>query len=861
MIIATLFMITYALILTLAPAVRYHAGSERYQYRHWIGVIVWIASFAFLHHISIRKLPERDPYILPVIGLLSGIGLMTIWRLYPNLGMRQTLWIALSTLLVFLGIQYPVFLEYLRRYKYIWLFLGLVLTALTIIMGSNIAGSSRWLNAYSFQLQPSEPLKLVLIVYLAGFFTDRLTIANIKTGRNLFPTLVITGTAMLILFFQRDLGTTSLVLLIYLAMVFTIRRNKIVLWVTPILVIFAGVLGYVFLDVVKIRIDTWLNPLGDTLGASYQIIQSMIAIAEGGVIGAGPGLGSPNLIPVSVSDFIFTAILEELGFLGGVTIILLIIILIYRSIKVVVSTNNSFYRHLTLGLIFYFGFQSILIIGGNIGLLPLTGVTLPFVSYGGSSLLVSFCALLILLTISHQTSLSPVTKPINLPRYTIISHLMIAFLLIEIVATSLLSFWLMPGLVNRPENPRWVINDRFTQRGNILDRNNQIIIINTGPIGNYQRSSTHIPLYTVIGYTNPTFGQTGIEASMFPYLRGNQGYPYGTHFWQDLLYNQPPNGLDIRLTLDLNLQKTADTLLAERPPEGTAGAVVLINAQSGEILAMASHPYFNAENLETQWESLIKDENAPLVNRATQGMYPPGATLFPFVISTQLDLIQQNPAPETLLQNLYSKMACALPPEKDLTWRILIANGCQNAQAELANLTGFSPLLNLYQTIGFFTEPNLRLTVADANPLIMTESDAFYQGEKTFTVTPLQMALATSTITNNGILPGARIVNAYQDAEGIWVTLPKLSNNVQALPIQTASQITTLLKTPDSPYWNVKATVTTDANDTISWYIAGTTAEWQGQPFVVVVILESDTPEIAETIGLSLIDQATQFSE
>jgi len=333
------------------------------------------------------------------------------------------------------------------------------------------------------------------------------------------------------------------------------------LWLTPLLILILGLVGYLFLDIVKIRIDTWLKPFADPTGASYQVIQSMIAIAEGNLIGTGAGLGSPNLIPVAVSDFIFSAIAEEMGFLGVMVISISIIIFLYRGTKIVIATQNSFHRYLALGLIYYFGIQSILIIGGNIGLLPLTGVTLPFISYGGSSLLTSFIAFLILWSISDQIDDNVKSPHINHPRFILTSWLMVAVLIIEIFTTSLISFWFRTSLVDRPENPRWVIHDRYSPRGDILDRNNQIIITNTEQDGHYERTSFHIPLYPVVGYTNSLFGQTGIEASMFSYLRGYEGYSFKTQIWHDLIYNQPPAGLDVRLTLDLDLQKRADELL------------------------------------------------------------------------------------------------------------------------------------------------------------------------------------------------------------------------------------------------------------------------------------------------------------
>jgi len=856
MIIAVLIIFTYALILTLAPSVRNHSGYKDYLWGHWLGVFTWGAAFFILHRQSIKKLPNRDPYLLPVIALLSGIGLMTIWRLYPNLGLRQTVWLALSTLFVVAGIHFPAFLDSLRRYKYIWLISGLLLTALTIFLGSNPSGngSTLWLNFLGIHFQPSELLKLLLITYLAGYFTDRMSI-TLGIFEGFFPHLIVTGIALLLLVFQRDLGTATIFLLIYLAMLYTIRGKKFILWLTPLLILVLGLVGYFFLDIVNIRIDTWLKPFADPTGFSYQIIQSIIAIAEGNMIGTGVGLGSPNLIPVAVSDFIFSAIAEELGFLGVMLVIILIIIFLYRGTRIVISTQNSFHRYLILGLIFYFGIQSILIIGGNIGLLPLTGVTLPFISYGGSSLLTSFIAFLILWTVSNQIKDKRESPQINHPRFILINGLMMAVLLGEILFTSLISFWFRPTLVDRPDNPRWVVDDRYSPRGNILDRDNQIIITNSENDGQYERTSYHIPLYPVVGYTNPLYGQTGIEASMFSYLRGYEGYSYNTLFWHDLIYNQPPEGLDVRLTIDLDLQVKADELLTTTLNTTQAGTVILMNANSGEILAMASHPYFDAGNLESNWENLIQDQNAPLINRAAQGNYPSGTALLPFIAGAQIGLIQQHPDPANFLPNVDLDRACAKPVGSELTWANLLINGCSSIQLELGKISGVEVLLKTYEDLGLFSEPNMPVDVAVADTPFITEETAFYLGES-FYVSPLQMALAASVLTHDGILPEPRIVNAYQDSDGYWNTLPSFSESKQALSPTISTQITELLKSQDASIWQITALAISEEDQPITWFLGGTTTDWQGEPFVVVVVIEANAPELAESIGETLMENA-----
>jgi cell division protein FtsW (lipid II flippase) len=850
MIAAALLVLAMALVLSIAPAVRYHAGSQRYRFDHWLGVLGWFVVFTVLDWQASRKLPHRDPFLLPIISALTGIGLMMIWRLYPSFGLRQTIWLVLAGGLVFLGLQFTTFVGYLHRYKYILLVLGLILTALTIIFGQNPTGTgpALWLKIFGVYFQPSEPLKLLLIAYLAGFFTDRLTLNN-KALATILPTLVVIGLALGLLISQRDLGTAIIFMAIYLLVLYTINGNRWVIWLTPVVIIVAAVIGYFFIDIVHLRLSAWFNPLSDTSGASYQVLQSMIAIAEGGILGTGFGLGSPGLIPVSLSDFIYAALGEEFGLLGLLVIVVLFSLLVYRAIRVAIRSEKTFHRYLAAGIGFYFGFQSILIIGGNIGFLPLTGVTLPFISYGGSSLLVSFVAFGILYILSQGTKpVAEVKKYSDRKRFYWAGIALIGLLVIEFVISSLLGFWFKPSLVRRPENARWAVADRFVPSGDILDRNGQVILTSKGETGEITRENYYIPLSPIVGYANPIYGQTGIEASMSPYLRGLEGYNSLEPALQKLVYNQPPDGLNIKLTIDLTLQKAADDLLGDQ-----IGAAVLMNADNGEILTMASHPYFDSTAVEADWDALVNDGNAPLVNRATQGLYPAGATLMPFIVTDQNNLISTYPDPATILTSI-NVSDCSVTVNA-LNWSVLIGSGCLTTQAELAAYTGEAPLLSLYQRLGFFTVPDLRLPAANVDQPVISDLEAFFRGESV-TISPLQLAMAASTLTNGGTLPAPRIVIGYEDPQSKWVSFPKLGEDQEVLKSQDTASISRLLTVTDSPRWQAVSTIHTADDAPITWFMSGTTPDWQGQPYVVIVALETDDPNLAAEIGTTLLEQA-----
>ena len=309
--LAALFLLLFAVILSLSPAVRERTWNVTYRWSHWVGLLAWAAVFAFAHNETRRRLPERDPYLLPIAALLTGWGLLTIWRLTPEFGLRQTIWMAATVGLFGFSLRFPLDLGIVRRYKYVLLSSGLLLTSLTLIFGSNPAGAGPrlWLGCCGIYLQPSEPLKLLLVGYLAAYLADRLP-ARDRLVPLLFPTLFVTGLALLLLLVQRDLGTASIFILLYAAVVYIALGRRRVLLISVGMLLLAGLAAYFLIGLIQLRVDAWFNPWLDPSGRAYQIVQSLLAIANGGIIGRGPGLGSPALVPISHSDFIFTAIAD-----------------------------------------------------------------------------------------------------------------------------------------------------------------------------------------------------------------------------------------------------------------------------------------------------------------------------------------------------------------------------------------------------------------------------------------------------------------------------------------------------------------------------------------------------------------------
>lgn len=791
--LAGVFLILFSAILTLSPAVRERSWQVDYRWSHWLGLAACLTAFSFVRRRYARCLPDHDPYLLPLAALLSGWGLLTIWRLTPDFGLRQTLWLLVALGLFALLPRFLPDLRPVRRYKYLLLTLGLALTALTLVLGRNPAGSGArlWLGCCGFYFQPSEPLKLLFVAYLAAYLADKLPLGR-RLLPLLFPTLFVTGLALLLLFVQRDLGTASIFMLIYALLVFLATEDSRLLLVSVFALTLAGISGYFLVDLIRLRVDVWLNPWTDPSGHSYQIVQSLIAIANGGVSGRGAGLGNPSLVPIAHSDFIFTAIAEETGLVGVVALLALIGLLVMRSLQIALHAPSRFRRLLAAGIGIYFSVQSLLIVGGNLRLLPLTGVTLPFVSYGGSSLLTAYVALFMLLTISHQAAEE---EPAPLPRarpYLLIGGLVCLAVGAMALGTGWWAILRAPDLLGRTDNARRSISDRYVLRGTLFDRNNRPLDTTAGQVGSLTRLYHYPALGPVLGYTHPVYGQAGLEASLDDYLRGLQGNPASLVWWHHVLYGTPPPGLDVRLSLDLSLQTQADMLLGEH-----TGALVLLNAGTGEILAMASHPVFDPAQLDVQGAALALDEGAPLLNRATLGRYLAGEATLPFLSA----------------------------------WA-----GQDGALTEQEKIQA-------YQALGFYTAPRLRMPVALPS-----------HAAEELRLSPLQMALAAAALSADGLRPPPRMALAVNTPQQGWVVLPPLDEYTKSLEANSARETAQRLASSGQPLWEFLSVV--KGEKPLTWQLAGTLPNWKGTPLALAVLLEEDNPALARDIAVRLFQQA-----
>lgn len=383
------------------------------SWAHLRGPLIWLLLITLAWGWLGRLRPYHDPFLWPIFALLTGWGLVLQDRLAPDFVGRQTIWVTLAVVTVMGVATLPRSLRALYRYRYTLLVLGLLLLAATFLFGVNPAGygAALWLPAPfigGVYFQPSELLKLLMVFFFASYFADRADLLR-DQGRRfgalpyLAPLLLMWGFGVLLLVWQRDLGAATLFFLLFLALLYLATGDRRYVVTGVGLLLAAGVIGYLVFDVVALRVDGWWNPWPQADNRAFQIVQSLYALASGGVLGQGVGQGFPTFVPVVHSDFVFAAIGEEWGLLGTLAATTCFAVWVQRGFRLALTARQPFHMYLAAGLTILLGTQTLLIMGGVTKLLPLTGVTLPLVSYGGSSLLLAGVLVGLLLYLSAES--------------------------------------------------------------------------------------------------------------------------------------------------------------------------------------------------------------------------------------------------------------------------------------------------------------------------------------------------------------------------------------------------------------------------------------------------------------------------
>lgn len=357
------------------------------------------------------KLYRGDPFILPAAVFLSGIGLTIIYRLVPGKFFMQGIWVILGIVLFSAAAYALKKVDKFSEYKYICGFVAITLLLMTIVFGENIGGHIAWIKIGLFRIQPTEIAKLFIIFFLAAYLSERselLMFANRKYGgweipplRFLAPLVLLCLLTMLLLVCQRDLGAALMYFGITIGMTYLASNRLYYVLAGLGLFLFGSVICYKIYAHVQTRVDVWLNPWHDPTNEGYQVIQSLFAFGSGGVMGSGLTFGFPDLIPEVETDFILAAIGEEMGFIGTAAVLLAYILIIYRAFVIALMAASRFRRLVAGGIAIFLGLQVFLIAGGVTKFFPLTGITLPFISYGGSSMVSDYILFAVLYAVSE----------------------------------------------------------------------------------------------------------------------------------------------------------------------------------------------------------------------------------------------------------------------------------------------------------------------------------------------------------------------------------------------------------------------------------------------------------------------------
>lgn len=891
-------LLAVATLFVVAGAVTLGLSRQEWSWLRLVWPIVWLVVSGAAHIVLSHLKPHRDPFLLPIYVLLSGWGLLLQDRLAPNFLGRQTLWYVVAMTALLIVVVVPRTLQPLMRYRYVLLLGGLLLVAVTLILGVNPSGggAALWLSIpvpfLDFvYFQPSELLKVLLVIFLASYFTDQepLYRYNRQTGWHqgstprpnalrrlvrqlpfLGPLVLMWSFCLLLLVWQQDLGAAGLFFLIFVALLYLATGERIYVWSGLALLIVVAVFAFFAFNSVAPRVLTWLNPWPNADNEAYQVVQSLYAQAAGGIFGRGVGQGFPDYIPVVHSDFALAAISEEWGLIGSLTVVAAFAVLAIRGLRAALLALQGlrpryFHAYLAAGLVTLFAVQAVLIIGGVIKLLPLTGITLPFISYGGSSLLVSsvMIGLLINISANHDASLSTRAFDPRLARR--IERLGVALLAGFVAVALTLVYWSTvrsETLAAQPDNPRLVEAERRVRRGQIVDRNGVILAQSVGETGALRRVYPLPESGPAVGYYSVRFGASGIERAYDAALRGHNA-PLWTEAWQTMLHVSPP-GHDVRLTLDAGLQTAAGAAM-----DGHTGGLVLLELETNgdtpeaAIRAIVSQPDFDPNVLAAQFETLAADARGPLFDRASQGLYQPGLIVQPFVVAAGLDagivslqdVVAEPFAPVVLSGRVQRCAAGSVEADGTLhTWADMFRLRCPAPLQALGETMGAAALTRTFTAFGLNMPPALPIVTAGITADIENPALAAI-GQAGLTVTPLQAALATAALAGDGRLPAPRLVAAVTDSAGRWEQQPLAITAGGAVSAGTAAAVRDAwVLRGDTREFVVSPLSGPDGHHN-TWYLGFAPAD--APRFVVALVLEDQNDmTAAEAIGHALLAAA-----
>lgn len=742
-------------------------------------VFQMLAVFAYL--VLMRAIyPKSDRLILNHVAMLLSIGFVILTRLSLTRSMRQFLIVAVSLVI---GLIVPSFMKQfklIKRCELLFAAAGIIILGAVLIRGRFVNGSKLSFSIFGLSFQPSEFVKIIYVLFLACI------LARAKHFYHILLSAVLAAAHVLILVASKDLGSALIYFMTYVIMLFVATRK--------VRYVIAGLAGgaaasyisYFLFSHVRVRVEAWLDPWNDINATGYQIAQSLFGIGTGGWFGMGIDAGSPSSIPYVEQDFIFSAVCEEYGVLFGICLIAICVNLFLEIVRVAHSCQEPFVKYASYGLGIMYVSQLFLTIGGNTKFIPLTGVTLPLISYGGSSVLASVMMLSVVqgFYINHDVLLEyegenseedeDAFVPYIPKRYmnTAAGVFVALFAGICVYLTHFVHYD-SPKVINNTYNTkRQEILAQKTIRGDILAADGQVLATTLAD-GN-ERYYPYAKLFShAIGYA--TNGRMGVEQNANMYLVSSN-VSLNSKLSDDLA-DEKHMGNTVVTTLDTRLQKLAYDALGLYE-----GAVIITEPETGKILAMVSKPDFDPNTIGDIWEELIADEESSvLVNRVTQGLYPPGST---FKIFTALEYIRENPYDYENYtfdcngqyrdgENVINCFHGTRHGKVDFS--LSFGKSCNSSFASIGLSLDRNQFQKLLDTLYF----NQALPVdfisnksSISENMVSSDSDMIQTsiGQGQTQMTPLHLAMVTAMIANGGEMMQPYIIESVENADGEIVT-------------------------------------------------------------------------------------------
>lgn len=808
------------------------------------------AAFAAAH-IGVRIFaPGADPAILPIVFTLSGIGITFVTRLQPDASLGQLIYLFLGVALMVGTLAVVKNLEVVKRYKYVLGIAGIILLVLPMFIGTEIYGSKLWIKIGGFQFQPGEFAKVLIVLFLAGYLAENRELLSISNRtvlgikfprlRLLYPLFIVWGVCLLVVAFERDLGSALLFYTIFLIMLY-VATGRVSYVIIGLALLAVGAFGmYQIMSHVQVRVAIWLDPFSDAQNLGYQIVQSLFSLADGGLAGVGIGKGMADIIPVVASDMIFAAIGEEMGLLGGSAVLLLFMLFAVRGLTTAARAKSDLAAFSAAGLTAAISFQAFTIVGGVTKLIPLTGVTLPFMSQGGSSLLASFVIVALLLragdeatgrsteiantstdlaTAGYRTTVrgSHMRRPaLDTPESGLLGRVALANRLTRTVFLFTALFAVLIGNItyiqvikaseyqDMPSNNHTINKARFIKRGSIITADGLTLAESIQQAdGTYARSYPNGNLAAhVVGYYSQQYGIMGIENTQNDTLTGSKDYSS----WQNALnslagISEPGNS--VQLTIDSRIQRAAEQALA-----GRVGAIVALDPRSGAVLAWASAPTFDNTNIQAAIEAANASGGADtsMYDRATLALYTPGSTFKVLTLASALEnglatLDTTYDSPGRMEIGGADVVSIGERGHGKISLAKAFALSSNTVFGQVADGLGAEKLVATARAFGYGQQLGLDFTTAASvmpNPEEMTEWELAWAGAGQPVgqghtpgpqATVMQNALMAATIANNGIAMNPYVVSQILAPDGTVLKTTRGRSLGQAVSSGTAEQV------------------------------------------------------------------------